>query len=232
MKQCDITKVGILLKLFSIDPDKRDDKWRNKFYANVVDASFRCETPQIFVGPDGFPYFSLLSPEPMKPFDSFCVYNLMESATNDGFGIAINRQGNSVDWVFSYGDLLTLRLTGNLYPAVASIPNRPPEKIAVSSGERVLTGAPSESYLPSYTRAVIRRFMQKSFGIAEPGVLLMHRPADPQPQQLLFSVFPEQFHSEEEYFNTLKWLSWFLPRHYSVTGISKASDLCRDFFPL
>jgi hypothetical protein len=231
MKQCDISKVQVLRDLFGVSPEERGDPWIDQFYAAVVDASFRCEAPQIFIGPDGFPYFSLLSPEPLKSFESFCICNLVEAATNDGFGIAINRRADGVDWVFTYGDLLSLRLTGSLR-AVTPTPNKPAEKIVVSAGEHVLTGAPSESYLPSYTRAVIRRFMQDSLGVAKPGVFLMHRAADPQPQQLLFSVFPEQFRSEAEYFDALKWLSWFLPRYYSITGIPKSSDLCRHFVPL
>ena len=232
MKQCDISKVPILLDLFQVVPAKRDEQWKEQFFTNVIDASFRCETPQIFTGPDGFPYFSLFSPEPLKPFDSFCICNLLESATNEGFGIAINRREKGVDWVFSYGDLLTLRLTGNFQVAGEPMPAKPPEKSILKKAERVLTGAPSESYLPSYTRGVIRRFMQHSLGVKEPAVFLMHRPADSQPQQLVFSLFPEQFRSETDYFNVLQRFSWFLPRRYSITGIPKSSDMCRNFVPL
>ena len=83
MKQCDVSKVEILLDLFKVTADQRDDEWTDMFYANVIDASFRAETPQIFHGPDGFPYFSLLNPEPLKPFDSFCLCNLLvEGALN------------------------------------------------------------------------------------------------------------------------------------------------------
>ena len=230
IKECDITKVQVLLDLFAVSPEMRDDEWRDKFFANVVDASFRCERPQMFSGPEGFPYFSLLSPEPEKPFASFCIGNLVEVATTNGFGIAVNRRADGADWVFSYGDLVTLRLTGGFH--VAASTGGPPQKVIMSQGEKVLLGAPSESTLPSYARSVIRRFMQQSLRVAEPSVFLMVRAADPQPNQLVFSVFPEDFGTEAEFFSVIGCLSWFLPRHYSITGIPKGSEMCQHFLPL
>ncbi len=229
MKECDINKVQVLLDLFAIAQEKRDEEWREKFYANVVDASFRCETPQIFRGPDGFPYFSLLSPKPLKSFDSFCICNLVETATTNGFGIAINRRADGADWVFSCGDLLTLRLTGGF--KTPPVPHIQRTEITQHE-EKVLVAAPSESYLPLYTRAIIRRFMQQSLGVQNPGVVLLISGSDPQPNQLVFSVFREDYATEPEFFNVLKWLSWFLPRNYSITGIPKSSDLVKDFVPL
>lgn len=230
MKECDITKVQVLLDLFAVSPDKRDDEWRNQFYANVVDASFRCETPQIITGPDGFPYFSLLSPKPLKKFESFCICNLVEAASRDGFGVVINRRTDGADWVFSYGDLVTLRLTGGFQ--IPSTPSSPSQKVLTSPGEKVLLGTPSETYLPTYARAVIRRFMQQSLKVENPGVFLMVRASDPVPNQLVFSFFREDYGSDEEYFNVMRWFSWFLPRNYQVTGIPKSSDLCQNFVPL
>ena len=231
MKQCDITKVGPLLALLETAPTERNAQWLTQFYVSIVDASFRCETPQIFTGPDGFPYFSLLSPDPGKEFDSFCLCNLVGPATEDGFGIAINRRGNNVDWIFSYGDLLAFRLTGNFRDA-SDVHAEPPKKIMLEKAETVLTGAPSETYLPSYARSAIKGFMRRSLGIDEPQVFLMHRAADPRPMQLVFSVFREQFETEEQYFLVLNHLSWFLPRHYSITGIPMSSDLRNNFVPL
>jgi hypothetical protein len=228
--ECNISKVQVLLDLFAVSPEQRDDEWRNKFYANVVDVSFRCETPQLFAGPDGFPYFSLLSPEPHIGFESFCICNLVEAATRDGFGIVINRRADGADWVFSYGDLVTLRLTGGFH--VPSTPSSPPQKVLTSHGEKVLLGTPSETYLPTYARAVIRRFMQKSLNVENPGVFLMVRASDPVPNQLVFSFFREDYGSDQEYFNVMRWISWFLPRNYQITGVPKSADLCRNFVPL
>jgi len=231
MKQCDISKVEPLLELFKAPQPQRDAQWHEQFYAIVADASFRCETPQVFAGPDGFPYFSLLSPEPFKPFDSFCLSNLAEAATEKGFGVTINRRSDGADWVFSYGDMLALRLTGTLEPQSTG-PGEPPKKITIEKEERVFSGTPSETYLPSCARSVIRQFMQRGLGIQEPKVLLLHRPKDPKPMQLVFSVFREQYQSDHQYFGVLHRLSWFLPRHYTITGVPMSSDLQKELVPL
>lgn len=231
MKTCDIGKVEPLLALLRTPKAERGDSWFDNFYATVVDASFRCEVPQIFTGPDGFPYLSLLSPEPFKPFDSFCLCNLAEPATEQGFGVAINRRANGVDWVFSYGDMLTLRLSRTLKPHVTE-PSEPAKKITIEKGDVAMFGAPSESYLPSYARNVLRQFMRQSLGTTEPKVFLMHRAADTRPMQLVFSVFREQFKTDQHYFDVLNQLSWFLPRHYTITGIPMGSELQKNFVPL
>lgn len=231
MKQCDITKIEPLLALLKALPASRGEEWTKQFYSTVTDASFRCGNPQIFTGPDGFPYFSLLSPEPLKAFDSFCLCNLAEPATERGFGVALNRRSDGADWVFSYGDMLALRLTGTLMPQ-PQIEAEPPQKIALGKGEVALFGAPSESYLPKYARNIIRSFMQQSLGIKEPKVFLMHRAADKRPMQIVFSVFREKHKIDQHYFNTLNHLSWFLPRHYSITGIPMFSELCSHFVPV
>jgi hypothetical protein len=229
VKECDITKVQVLTDLFAFSPERRDEGWRDRFFENVVDASFRCETPQVFIGPDGFPYFSLLNPEPGKPFDSFCLCNLAEPATVNGFGIAINRRADGADWVFSYGDLLTYRLTGGF--KTPPVPAMQTTEVT-QHGEVVLSAAPSESYLPSYAKAVIRRFMQQSLKIQKPGVFLMLRRTFVPPKQIVFSIFRDDFATETELFNVLRRISWFLPRNYSITCVSKSSDLCKSFVPL
>lgn len=231
MKQCDITKVEPLINLLKIASTDRSDQWYEQFYATVVDASFRSEIPQIIMGPDGFPYFSLLSPEPLKAFESFCICILVETATEQGFGITINRRADGVDWAFSYGDLLTLRLTGSLKVPI-EYPSEPSKKIRTEKEEVAWIGAPSESYLPLYARTVIRGFMQQVLGVKEPRVFLMHRALDSRPMQLVFSVFPEQYKTEKNYFNVLNGLSWFLPRHYSITGIPISSEMQKNFVPL
>ncbi len=74
--KCDITKTQVIVELLQIPQEQRDDNWRQTFYDNVQTASFACGNPQIFNGPDGFPYFVLQTPEPNKPFESFCIRNM------------------------------------------------------------------------------------------------------------------------------------------------------------
>src|SRR5215467_13311784 len=73
--ECDITKTQVMVEMFRIPQDQRDDRWREKFCDNVQTASYACGSPQTFTGPDGFPYFILRTPEARKPFESFCIRN-------------------------------------------------------------------------------------------------------------------------------------------------------------
>src|SRR5678810_565128 len=99
--ECDIAKTQIMVDLFGVPTDQRDETWRQTFFENVQTASFACGNPQIFNGPDGFPYFILRTPEPHKPFESFCIRNMKDDfLIEKGFGVAINPKENGVDWAF------------------------------------------------------------------------------------------------------------------------------------
>jgi hypothetical protein len=230
MRECNINGTHQIVQLLAARPPEPDDAWRTQFYNTVYDASFACGDPQVLTGPDGFPYFTLFTPEPNQPFESFCICNLLEPATEQGFGIVINPTAEGADWVFTYGDLVTHRLFGAF--EVDAPPSSLPPVETTESSETVLIGSPSESYLPGYVRAVLRGFLTQGVGISEPGVLLMHRPAQQPPQQLLFSIFPEDFNSEADFFGVLRAISWFLPRHYLVAAVPRDSGLTDSFQPL
>ena len=74
--ECDISKTYIIAALFKVPRSERDNQWRQEFYEHVASASFACATPQTLTGPDGFTYFILRTPEPDKPFESFCIRNM------------------------------------------------------------------------------------------------------------------------------------------------------------
>src|SRR6266700_1829474 len=128
MKECDVSKIDSIVDLFQIPDDQRDDHWKQHFYDAVIDASFACRDPQVFGGPDGFPYFALMTPEPFKAFESYCLCNLVEFATDDGFGVVINPTESGANWVFTYGDLVTLRMFNTFEVSPAEHPPDLPER--------------------------------------------------------------------------------------------------------
>jgi hypothetical protein len=89
---------------------------------------------------------------------------------------------------------------------------------------------PSDDYLPGYARQVIRNYMKRMMAIPEPGVFLLSRPG--LPRELVFSIFPETFATQEIFEGALGALRWFLPRHYAVANIPQASPLVQYFQPL
>jgi hypothetical protein len=229
MKVCDINKTGIIVDLFSVPADQRDGAWKKEFFDNVFDASFACGNPQIFRGPDGYPYFQLSTPEPYKSFDSFCICNLLEQATNEGFGIAINPRENGVDWVFTCGDLLTYRLFGAF--EVGQVQQGHTQTV-IQKETQVLVGAPSEAILPAYTRQILKMFIEQNTGDKSPGVFLMNNASATPPQSLVFSIFKEDFPDEARFKSLMIGLSWFLPRHYPPTSISRQPKPISQFYPL
>jgi len=228
MKECDISKVDTIVDLFQIPAEQRDENWKQQFYDAIIDSSFACRDPQVFSGPDGFPYFALMTPQPETSFESYCVCNLVEAATDQGFGIAINPTENGADWVFTYGDLVTLRMFNSFEVPVEKRLNSHQTEI-LEHDEQVLIGAPSEEFLPGYVRATLRRFLVDGVGLQDPQILLMNRPHDGPGEQLVFSIYPEDFETEEIYNFVMGRITWFLPRHYPVVSVAKEARLDDHF---
>ncbi len=229
--ECDIIKTQTMVDLFKIPQEKRDDNWRQTFYNNVQSASYACGNPQIFTGPDGFPYFVLKTPEANQPFESFCIRNMKDDFLLDkGFGVAINPRDKSVDWVFSYGDIVNLHLNKEFFTKTDTVELENVETI--KKDEKVLLAQPSESYLPRQTRQALKTFLQ-SVGIKKPKILMVCRTIEGQViQELAFNVFPEDFPSTEHLNYRLKQISWFLPRHYVVLALPKSSNFTGNFSDL
>jgi hypothetical protein len=229
--ECDITKTQLMVELFQIPTGERDDHWQERFCEQVQTASYACGDPQTFTGPDGFPYFVLKTPEAQKPFESFCIRNMKDDFLLErGLGVVINPKEDSVDWVFSYGDIVNLHLNKEFYTKPDNIEIQNVETL--QKDEKVLLAQPSETYLPRQARQVLRSFLEFT-GIKKPGILMLCRTLEGQTiRELAFNIFPEDFSSTEELNARLKQISWFLPRHYIVLALSKNSGLTADFADL
>jgi hypothetical protein len=229
--ECDITRTQVMVDLFKIPQEQRDDNWHQAFYDNVQTASFACGDPQVFKGPDDFPYFILRSPEPDKPFESFCIRNMKDDFLLDkGFGVAINPKENSVDWVFSYGDIVNLHLNKEFFTKANTVEIQHEETI--KKDEKMLIAQPSESFLPVQARQALRGFFQ-SIGIKRPKIMLIGRTIDGQViQELAFNIFREDFQSIDQLNWRFKQISWFLPRHYIILSVPKNSSFTKHFADL
>lgn len=229
--ECDITKTQLIDSLFQIPQEQRDENWRQTFYENVPTASFACGNPQVFKGPDGFPYFVLRTPEPNIPFESFCIRNMKDDfLLEKGLGVAINPKDNSVDWVFSYGDIVNLHLNKEFFTKTDKVEIQNEETI--KQGEKLLLAQPSESFLPGQTRQALKSFLQ-SIGIKRPKIMMVCRTIDGQViQELAFNIFREDFESIDHLNYRLKQISWFLPRHYIVLSLPRDSNFTNNFADL
>lgn len=218
----DLEKTGIIYELLEVQPSGRDEKWRAAFLENIVEASFCCGDPQLITGPDGFPYFQLFLPEPGTSFQCYVIDRMKDDfLLSEGFGVVINPQSNSADWVLSYGDILNLKLNKAFYTTEATSFFRQQQNGIISKDEEVLIAQPSEQILPQQVRAIIGDIL-KANGIKNPKVvMMMQRSKDGKDvtQDLVFNITPHDFSNQEEYNNIMRAVSWYLPRHYSFAGM-------------
>lgn len=84
----DIDKTGRLAQLFAVPRDRRDDAWYDLFWDAAWLGSIALAEPQVFSGPDGFPYLRLDLPRSGARFDSQCLANLASHCREAGLGAA------------------------------------------------------------------------------------------------------------------------------------------------
>jgi len=236
--ECDINKTHIIAALFTVPKSERGMQWRQEFYQQVATASFACDTPQTLTGPDGFTYFKLQTPEPDKPFESFCIRNMTKDFLLErGWGVVFNPAADeTADWVFTYGDVVNLHLTGNFFTPVD---DRDLQNIAftknvgvIKEEEQVMIAQPSESYLPRATRAALGRFLRGK-GIKVPKVLLISSHSGGRiMRKLALNIPPENYPEKSELDYLMQQVGWFLPNDYILVPLSEKTALAKGFHPL
>jgi hypothetical protein len=196
----------------------RGAKWRHRFYDLVESARLNQRDPRIFTGPDGFPYYALDLPDDGDDGD-VAVGDLIDFATDRGFGIAIEPLESTAAWVFTCGDLVTRRAFGGYeFPRIGIVPSESPTFRAVlKETQRMEILAPDESMLPPCVRPLLHNYFTQTLGIAQPGVLTLVSPDQEPREQLVFRIVRDDFQCEEEFENAIAGLIWFLPRHLVVS---------------
>jgi hypothetical protein len=230
----DLAKTNELYHLVAVPLQDRDEAWEAAFLGNLSAASFRCGTPQIIQGPDGFPYFQLFLPEPGVGFQCYVIDRMKDDFLLErGLGVVINPTPAGPDWVLSYGDIVNFALNSEFYTTAETPFSKEVSDEVIEGEEQVMVGQPNETLLPQVTRDILREYLQSN-GIATPKlVLLMRRLGDGEriSQDLVFNVTPDDFGNEAQYRNVMQQLSWFLPRHYSFVGMREEA-LPDSFQPL
>lgn len=196
----DLEKTAELDRLFAVPRESRDDTWVEAFYAAVPDASMRTGDGQVVNGPDGFPYFRLLVPEPATEFETFCVTHVLDVCLANGFGIVVMNAEPRPQWVFPYGNLWSFKEHGAFV-----LPDEP----AGEPGDKLLVGSPSESLLPDYARAALKKELAAQ-GANDPGVLVVHRPGASPERSLAFAPMPDP-----------QRVLWYLPPHLGLMDVAE-----------
>ncbi len=215
--------------LLRVPAANRDAAWETNFYAAMAAAALVPADPPEFLGPDRMPYAGFrLSDNTSSTTPTISLASVAETLTERGCGAVLNPQpGGGSDWVFSCGDLLSLRLYGRL--AAGPVPDEIPPAAA---DREVLVASPSERLLPAATRALLRRFMQEQLGIAEPRMFMLVDATARPPESLAFNIFASRLAEGWTVPGAFRYVSWFLPRHYRIIGVPEDSSLAQHFQPL
>jgi len=197
---------------------ERGAKWRHRFYDLVESTRLKQRDPRIFIGPDGFPYYALDLPDGGDDGD-IALSDLIDLATDRGFGIAIEALDDTAGWVFTCGDLVTRRAFGGYeFPRIGIVPSESPTFRAVlKETQRMEILAPDATMLPPCVRPLLHHYFTHTLGIAQPGVLTLVSPDQEPREQLVFRIVRDDFQCEEEFENAIAGLTWFLPRHLVVS---------------
>jgi hypothetical protein len=219
----DLAKTRVIWDLCLVPAEERDELWKARFLGSVTEASFRCGDPQVIEGPDGFPYFQLLLPEPETHFQCYVLGRMKDDfLLEQGLGVVINPDRGMPDWVFSYGDIVNYHLTGEFYSPVEEDADLPGQEV-LENDEEALVEQPSAEYLPARARGAIREHLIR-LGVREPKVALMSRTrGNAVVQELVFNLAPDMFPSEEHYRGVMMSLAWYLPRHYTYVSLRGSS---------
>lgn len=218
----DLEKTITINQLMEIPFAERDEAWRDAFLKHIDGANLKLGDPEVILSNDGFPYIQLQTVSTGESFQAFVIKNQLKTLIGQGFGIALNAHLKQPDWVFSYGDLVNLRLNGVFYTD-RGVFSHPDAYKGVDNDEEILVGQPSEAIFPNDLRHHIREFLQYS-GVKNPKIMLIARNYTDEElatQDLVFNIMPTQFASEKDFNTIMNTLQWFLPKHYSFFGVDE-----------
>lgn len=202
-----------LESLLNVDLENRDEAWEREFLKALPAAPVKVLSPDPQTGPDHWPYL-LVSTE--NPDDE--ATSVVSWLSTRGIGLVLNPQKPHPDYVLSYGMIWNFRERGEFLSSAAPGEKPAANRFDIKPGQELMVGAPSEAYLPSYVRSVIRQFLGDQ-GVFAPKVLMIS--ADKVNYDLCFSIESLKSPPAHEHANIAEALSWFLPAHYSVALVSE-----------
>lgn len=198
--------------LLSIDIEARNDDWEARFLKALPEARIKVLNPEPKEGPDHWPYLMVAT----GPDADDSILNVLGWLSNRGIGLVINPQKPLPDYVLTYGMVWNFRERGE-FLSNAGQEGRS-DRIELRNGQEVLTGPPSEAYLPGYVRSIVKQFLLDQ-GVFAPKVLMVS--SDKVHYDLCFSIESLKSPPENEHKGIAEALSWFLPAHYGVGLLSE-----------
>ncbi len=185
----------------------RDDRWEELFLNYVPQINVEILNEQAQTGPDGWPYlFVRTGSQAQEPF-----FKVIEWLAGRGIGLVLNPHKMLPDYVFPYGMIWNFVETGRFLQAAQTSGSG---EVIYTPQSGVVTGQPSEKYLPQYVRSLLREFLQGQ-GYSKPKILVVTSP-DYKNIDLLVSEESLTGLPKSKHKPLAEMLAWFLPLHYTL----------------
>ncbi len=202
--------MDIYKHLLSSEADRNSD-WEQYFLENLKNIKVNIMQPDPVVGPDNWPYMFLQSDPQGQDF----LLNVFDWCMKRGIGVALNPQKEMPDYIFTYGMVWSFIKFGRLDPPL-KMSN--PGQAVLEKGQKVISGPPTEEYLPLMIRAVINDFWKQQ-QVEEMKILVMSK--DNEHFDLCFSLDSLENPPVNEHKDICEAMSWFLPDNYSILLINE-----------
>ena len=238
----DLDRTGRLQQLFAVPRDRRDAAWSDLFFDTAWCASVKVASPDVFTGPDGFPYLRLDVPRP-GPFDSQSLANLAGDCLKAHVGAALfaspDDPPEAAEYVLSMGLLDSLlRYDSPLGDPIdladgpaqdgAAIDFTKPlrrESLVVAEAREVLVGTPSRDYLPPEAAAALSRHLEQIWGLGDPRVQLMVDTTLRPHRSLVIGRKRSEFAPDAAIDSMARALTWYLAPSRMVMLMPESWDL-------
>ena len=207
-----------LERLFQTGRPERGRAWAKALIAELSATPLAICDPQIEQGPDNFYYLGQALGEGADAavFDDVLPFCTEQAHCGLVLFRDVTRAGDP-EWVFSLGDLWSIRMFGSIDGDPDDLAESEPEAPAEAESREILLAAPSESFLPEAMKEALGNFVKDALDLPDaPDVALMVAPNLRPTRILMLKVRTAAFRDAAHRDAVLHAAGWFLPRHRGV----------------
>lgn len=212
-----------ILEMLSVAQKDRDGQWETNFLKKFPEAKITLIENAPQAGPDQFPYmFIEIKEDSTEP-----ALDLLNWISQNGVGLAVNPNKNYPDFVFTYGMIWNYFKSGLFLENPVAKPHvhgpdcnhdETPAPETKKDGALFYIGTPSDGYLPTSVKTLMKEFLKQQ-GVMAPKITMLSQ--DHVNFDLCFSIESFGSPSPNEHEGILQALSWFLPAHYSLAFVNE-----------
>jgi hypothetical protein len=226
----DMDRTARLAQLFEVPRERWDAAWQDLFWDAMWSAALEIGTPQVFTGPDGFPYLRFQMPDPEAArLEGSSLANVAPSLVGDHVGFALFADADPASaplWVASMGVIASIIDFDNPYGDPIDLQEMAlpldPAKVEAEQHQttlrveqEVLISGPSNAYISPASAAGLHRHLVEGWKIADPRVALLIAPHLRPMRSLVIgkrvSDFAREGIPEQQMLDQVRMLSWYLP---------------------